>query len=224
LIAITVYYIIDPTTAMWSVVLGFGSGFASAPILLMIRSLVDKLSPTGTAKLSLISVRVDPPSVTLEPGKPQQFTSKVLGTSNSEVAWLIDPPDGSAGTISGSGYYVAPLAPPQKTVTITACSVADRTKSGSASVTVKPITVTVNPASTTLKSEQALKFSAEVSGSPSSAVTWSIDPSEAENGGRISANGDYVAPKTTAKKTVTITARSTADLTKSGSAKVTVES
>jgi hypothetical protein len=136
LIAITLYYIIKPGTLMTSVVLGFGSGFASEPILLMIRGLVEKLSPAKAAEPSPITVRVNPASMTLEPNQAQQFSSQVLGSPNSDVTWQIDPADASAGTISQSGYYVAPSSPPPKTVTITAFSAADRTKSGSASVTV----------------------------------------------------------------------------------------
>jgi len=77
LIAVTAYYIVKPTTPLTSVVLGFGSGFASEPILLMIRSLVEKLSPAQPAEPSAISVRVEPPSVTLQPKQTQQFTAKV---------------------------------------------------------------------------------------------------------------------------------------------------
>ena len=49
LIAVTTYYIILPDTPLKSVVLGFGSGFASEPILLMIRAMVDKLRPATAA-------------------------------------------------------------------------------------------------------------------------------------------------------------------------------
>ena len=45
LIAVTVYYILRPGSLTESVVVGFGSGFASEPILLLIRGLVEKLSP-----------------------------------------------------------------------------------------------------------------------------------------------------------------------------------
>jgi MFS family permease len=45
LIAIVAYYIVAPDKTSTAVVLAFGSGFASAPILLMIRALVDKLAP-----------------------------------------------------------------------------------------------------------------------------------------------------------------------------------
>jgi hypothetical protein len=132
LIAIAAYYIVNPTSPLVSVVLGFGSGFASEPILLMIRGLVEKLSPGGPDRPAQVSVRVDPPTKILEPGKSHQFTAHVSGASTSEVTWLIVPPD--VGSISQSGYYTAPMEE-GKTVTITACSVADRTKCGNASVT-----------------------------------------------------------------------------------------
>jgi hypothetical protein len=138
LIAITVYYIVKPDNQFTSVVLGFGSGFASEPILLMIRSLVEKLSPAKPAEPNPgpITLRVDPATVALKPNQTQQFNAKVFGSTNADVTWQVDPPDVSSGTISQSGYYVAPGAPPSKVVTITAYSAADRTKSGKASVTV----------------------------------------------------------------------------------------
>ena len=72
----------------------------------------------------------------------QQFTAKVFGSLNPAVTWQIDPPDANSGTISQSGYYVAPAAAPGKTVTVTAFSAADRTKSGSASITVESVPAT----------------------------------------------------------------------------------
>jgi hypothetical protein len=229
LLAVTTYYIVRPASPLESVVVGFGSGFASEPILVMIRALVDKLKPATQAspQPSPVSVTVTPSSVTVPPGKTMQFSVKVSGSPNSEVTWLIDPPDASAGTISQSGYYVAPASPPPptKAITITARSVADPTKSASAGVKVEsagkvePI-VKVTPESVTLRPGQTQQFKAEVSGLPRPDVDWSIDLSGA---GTIS-NGLYTAPSSiTAKTTVTITARSVADTTRFGSAKVTLE-
>ena len=134
LIAVAAYYIVNPSNRLTSVVLGFGSGFASEPILLMIRGLVEKLSPSPTTPPAPISVRVEPATKFLEPGKSQQFSAHVTGAPTSEVSWLIVPSD--AGSITQSGYYTAPNDV-GKTITITACSVADRTKCGNASVTTK---------------------------------------------------------------------------------------
>src|SRR5260370_33598846 len=52
LIAVTAYYVYHPGTPVESVVLGFASGFASEPILLMIRALVDKLTPAQAPQAS----------------------------------------------------------------------------------------------------------------------------------------------------------------------------
>ncbi|MBI2998138.1 MAG: hypothetical protein HYY46_06735 [Deltaproteobacteria bacterium] len=45
LIAITAYYLVEPSLRATSVALGFASGFASETILLVIRALVEKLEP-----------------------------------------------------------------------------------------------------------------------------------------------------------------------------------
>ena len=220
LIAVTTYYIILPDTPLKSVVLGFGSGFASEPILLMIRALVDKLKPATAAAQpdsSAISVTMTPPSATVPPRGAMQFAAKVSGSSNTQLLWLIDPPDTSSGTISQSGYYVAPDSTPTKGVTITARSMADSTKSATASVKVEPI-VTVTPASATLGPGASRQFSAEVLGLSGPEVNWSIEPAEGQM-----ANGLYTAPPTIgATRAVTVIARSRADATRFGSAKVTL--
>lgn len=47
LIAVTVYRIFVPASPATSIILGFASGFASEPILLAIRALVEKLQPAS---------------------------------------------------------------------------------------------------------------------------------------------------------------------------------
>jgi hypothetical protein len=220
------------------VLIGFASGFASEPILVMIRALVDKLRPaTQPPQPAPISVAVTPSSATVSVKKTMQFTAKVSGSANSEVTWLIDPPDGSAGSISQSGYYLAPEKPPEKAVSITARSAADPTKSGSASVKVevavpappaeKPaqpgaITVTVTPSPATVSAKKTQQFTAKVLGSPNSQVTWLIDPPDA-SAGTISPSGLYTAPDSPPGKPVTITAKSVADQTKFANVSVKVE-
>jgi hypothetical protein len=219
LIAITAYYIIKPDTMMTSVVLGFGSGFASEPILLMIRSLVEKLSPgKGPApkpEPSSVTVRVSPASTDLGLKQTQQFTSQVSGSTNQEVIWRTDPADASAGTISQSGLYSAPAAiQSEKTVAIIASSTADRSKSGSATVKLIPIAVAVSPRPpNSLNVGQTQQFNAQISGLPKSQVTWKIDPA---NAGEINQETGSFKP-TTAMEKVTITATSKEDPTKSDS-------
>src|SRR5208283_5056266 len=63
-----------------------------------------------------------------------QFTTTVTN-QNTAVTWTMSPTN--AGTISASGLYTAPASvPAQQTVTITAASVFDPTKTASATITL----------------------------------------------------------------------------------------
>jgi len=85
---------------------------------------------------SNIAVTVTPASATLAPGGAQLYTASVTGTTDTTVTWSAGGVQGgnaTVGTISSSGLYTAPAAPPNPSnVTITAVSVADSTKSGTA--------------------------------------------------------------------------------------------
>lgn len=89
-------------------------------------------------------------------GQTQQFSATVTNTANTAVTWSLGAGAGSSntnlGTISETGLYIAPASiAAQQTVIVTAKSVADPTKSGTAIVTlVPPVLVTVTPASVTL--------------------------------------------------------------------------
>jgi hypothetical protein len=89
------------------------------------------------ASAGTVSVSISPTSASLAPNATQQFTDTVSGSSNTSVTWSVDGVVGgnsTTGTISTSGLYTAPAATGGHTVTAT--SVADTTKSASASVTV----------------------------------------------------------------------------------------
>src|SRR6185312_3263468 len=63
-----------------------------------------------------------------------QFTASVTGTGNTAVVWSASP---LIGTLSASGLYTAPstiLA--QRSITVTATSVADPTRQASATFTI----------------------------------------------------------------------------------------
>ena len=115
-----------------------------ASVNLIATSVVD---PTKSALANLIIVPaivvgVTPANVSATTGATQQFAASVTGTSSTAVAWTVSGIgcSGTAcGTISSSGLYTAPAAVPSPvTVNTTATSVADPTKSGSASVTIVP--------------------------------------------------------------------------------------
>jgi hypothetical protein len=76
-----------------------------------------------------ITVNISPASATIAPGQTRQFTATVIGTTNTNVTWTE-----TGGTINGSGLYTAGSTP--GTFSVTATSVADPTKSATASVQI----------------------------------------------------------------------------------------
>jgi len=86
------------------------------------------------------------------------------------------------------------------------------------------ITVTVSPSTATLTTGGTQQFTAAVTGTSNTGVTWAVDGMFGGNTtvGTISTSGLYAAPSTTG--THTITATSAADSSKTGAAGVTVVS
>jgi len=155
-----------------------------------------------------VAVSISPTSASLFTGGTQQFTATVTGTTNNAVTW-----SATGGTVSASGLYTAPDM--AGTYTVTATSAADTTKSGSATVTVAaPVAVSISPTSVSLYTGGIQQFTAAVTGTTNTAVTWTA------SGGTVSSSGLYIAPGTTG--TYTVSATSVADNTKSASAIVTV--
>ena len=87
-----------------------------------------------------VSVSVSPASVTLRTRRTQQFTATVQNASDPSVTWKVNGVtggNGTVGTISTSGLYTAPgSVPAGGKVTVSAVSVADPTKGGTATVTI----------------------------------------------------------------------------------------
>jgi hypothetical protein len=96
---------------------------------------------------------------------------------------------------------------------------------GGSSPPPPPITVTVTPASATVSPGATTQFLATVTGTTNTAVTWQVNgtPGGSATTGTINANGLYTAPNTIPNPaTVTVTAVSSANMSDSGSAMVTV--
>src|SRR5579864_5998013 len=158
----------------------------------------------------VVAVSISPGSASLISGGTQQFTSTVTGTSNTAVTWST-----TGGTITANGLYTSPAT--AGTYSVTATSVADTSKSASATVTVTAapvVAVSISPVSASLISGGTQQFTATVTGTSNTAVTWST------TGGTITANGLYTSPATAG--TYSVTATSVADSSKSASATVTV--
>jgi hypothetical protein len=82
--------------------------------------------------------------------------------------------------------------------------------------TAAGISVSVSPTTATVASGGTEQFSAQLTNTSNTAVTWSA------TSGTVSTTGLFTAPTVTATKTVTVTATSVADNSKSASAIVTV--
>jgi hypothetical protein len=194
---------------------------------------------SGTAG-RVVSVTVLPTDVNVVIGTTLQLTATVMETSNTAVTWSVA--GGSAsGTVSSTGLYTAPASVPTPAqVTITATSQRDTTKSGSATVIVTPTTapttvmVTVSPAVASVANFGTQQFTATVTGSANTAVTWMVNGTTggSRTVGFVSAAGFYVAagsvPTVSDGKggnvatTLNVTAVSQADGRASGSSVVTI--
>jgi methionine-rich copper-binding protein CopC len=89
---------------------------------------------------------------------------------------------------------------------------------------ISSVSVSISPTSATLQTQATQQFSATVSGSSNTAVTWLVNGIASGNStvGTISSTGLYQAPAAVPSSSVTVTAQSVADTTKSASASITV--
>lgn len=193
---------------------------------------------TSAPPKSLVNVTVHESANSVVIGQTVTFSATVTGTTNTAVTWSVS--GGSAnGTISSTGVYTAPATVPSPAaVTVIATSQADTTKTGSATVTVRAtasaVQLTVAPATANVPDFLTQQFTATVTGSTNTAVTWQVNgmAGGSQKLGFISSSGLYVAPsavptksdsqQNTVTTTVTITAVSQADPTVSASSTVTV--
>jgi hypothetical protein len=162
-------------------------------------------SSSGSAQVTIvpaISVSVAPSSAHVGPGLSQQFSATVLGTPHTVVAWSLSGPGCSGvscGQISATGLYTAPLTiPSPNNVTVTATLVSSP-HSATATVFVgtgTPVTTKITPASASVLVAASQQFTATVTGSTNTNVTWSIQGigCSGSSCGTISQAGLYVAP------------------------------
>jgi proteasome lid subunit RPN8/RPN11 len=180
---------------------------------------INEIKENTHPRAEVIEVTVTPEDALLSAAQHQDMTAEVKNSENQKVKWSINPK--VAGSISSTGTYTAPASVRQETqVTVIATSLADPAKSGSAHITLRPaetkqpIVIDVRPANLSLKPSESKLFRADVTGSGSNDVTWSIYPPDR---GKIDADtGLYTAPAALPEKnrTVRIIATSKTDPTK----------
>ena len=178
-------------------------------------------SDSGQARQATgTTVIVTPSTASVQINNTQQFQA------NQAVTWSVN--GAGNGSINSSGLYTAPSSVPSAAVTITATSTTTPTVSGTATVTVTPaapVTVTVSPTSATVRVNKTKAFTATVQNATNKSVTWKVNGVTGGNStvGTISSLGTYKAPSSLpSPSTVTVTAVSVADPTKSANAAVTI--
>ena len=173
----------------------------------------------GAPTISSVSLSCTPTTVAM--GATSQCSATVQGTGSfsSAVTWTA-----SAGAVNSSGLFTAQGSAAM--VTVTATSAQDSTKSGRATVTVQAqpppsstitsVAVSCMPSTVAMGATSQCSATVQGTGSFSSAVTWTA------SAGAVNSSGLFTAPGSAGA--VTVTATSTQDATKSGSATVTVQS
>ncbi len=188
----------------------------------------------GTSKQT-VAITISPTAATVKLGQTQQFTATVTGNSNTNVTWTVNGVNGgntSVGTVSTLGLYTAPVnALNPSSVSVTATSVADTSKTASATVTINSgATVTVSPSSVTINAGDRYQFTDTVTNvvsnsTTSTAVNWDVSDVQGGNSttGTISQTGLYFAPQTIgSQQTFVVKAVLQADSNSFGTANVTV--
>jgi RHS repeat-associated protein len=202
--------------ALNAIQIGFASGGALDEIQVYNRA----LSAAEVAQaMAPIAVTVTPPARRVYGGQTQQFAAAVANNANlsGAVTWSINP---AVGSISGSGLYTGPATiSTTQTVTVTATSVADPGRTGSATVTLSPPVAVSIAAGSAMSPSQMQQFVATVSNADDTSVTWSM----VSGPGAINTAGWYTSPiSVSGPVSATVKATSTADPTKSAMATITV--
>jgi len=186
-------------------------------------------------KLIVNSVTVSPSATSVTKGESQNFTATVAGpnTPPQDVTWKIVETGKHASTsISSAGVLTVASAESLATLTVEATSEADKTKKGTATVTITApvltptvISVTVNVVtSTAVVKGGTLEFTATVEGTnnPAQSVTWSIEENGKHADTSISSAGVLTVASAETLQTLTIRATSTVNNTKYGTIEVNV--
>ena len=188
---------------------------------------VTATSVASPAKSASANVTVPAVKVTLLPanakpvikGTTQQFTTTVLNAPNSGVIYSVVEANG--GAIDQNGLYTAPLVP--GTYHVKATSLEDSTKTDQSAVTVPAVKVTIDPTSAALFVRDQLPFTATVTGTLNTAVSWTVTGGSLDD---ATANPvTFRAPSSIGSaSSVTYTLKvTTADSAKTASTKITIQ-
>ena len=114
LIALTAYYLVDPSSRASTIVLSFASGFSSETVLLLIRAVLEKLRPAaGATAARVATVMVVPAKLDFGSVKVPGAIKKSISMSNPGPAPLIVHSISCAGefsSLTSTPFNIAPQA------------------------------------------------------------------------------------------------------------------
>lgn len=188
-----------------------------------------------TQASNVTNVSVSPSTANVTAGQELKLTASVTttGITNKAVTWSVDSDAKADGvTINESGVLKVPTDVTVESITVTATSVFKSSVYGTATVTVgsgqeNSITsITVSPSTATVAAGGSLYLSASiiVQGEATTDVEWSVDDTAETDGVTISDAGLLEIPAAATVESITVTATSTYDETKSDTATITVGS
>lgn len=203
------------TRYLWSISPSLGSiatnGRYTAPSSITATTTVTITASAPSAVLTAtvtlmptVTISVAPSWISMTNGQSAAFSASISGASNTAVTWS----NPAVGTLTAGGVYTVPAnLSTQQTITITAQSVADPTKTASATIALIPtVSVSLSPASTTLTGGQSTAMNPVVHGTSNTGLNWTLSPQV----GTLS-NGVYTAPSPiVSAQSVTVTAASQA--------------
>jgi hypothetical protein len=212
------------------VVKATGSYNATAPVSsgLWIMQMV-AFKAAGSGPPPPVSVSVSPTSASVPTSGTQSFTAQVANDAqNKGVTWTLSG-TGCSGSACGTLSSVAALSvtyngpstvPSPATVSLSATSVADNTKSASATITVTQATlnIAISPKRAAVTMSQTQQFTATVNNDPlNGGVTWSVDGNNSGNTttGTVTSVGLFTPGTQAGSHTVTATSNSNASVSAS---------
>ena len=181
---------------------------------------------------TVTDVTVSPSMVNVVKGASHTFIATVTGTNDpaQTVTWSVVEAGKNAGTtIDADGKLSVADDERLVSLTVKAISTVDVTKSGTATVTIfnhpsSVSAVSVSPSTADVAKGESQTFTGTVTGTnnPPQTVTWTVVETGKNAGTTIDANGKLTVAAAEILASLTVKATSTVDITKSGTATVTI--
>jgi pimeloyl-ACP methyl ester carboxylesterase len=208
---------------------GWGGACSGTTTCTVTMDVAKTVSATFTGEpINLPSITISTPQTTLQSGSSIVLNASVSngGTSDLGIAWGVLSGGGVLSSDTGASVsFTAPNVTSATKVQIKAALKQNPNTFVVVDLTVNPksaVTVTVSPATTTLKTGAKLNLYATINNATVQDVTWTASSGTVTPTVASGATAEFTAPSVTTDTTVTITATSKEDATKSSSSTVTV--